>query len=233
MYFTIKNEYGAISYFDNDEEMLKQRDANLFFEQNYVVSYLKDYILQSKVILDIGAHCGSHTILYKKLNPEVQVYSFEPQSKMYNLLVKNIEDNGLDKVYPYNNAVGDYTGRVEMNGYSTDGANSMKKLAYGGEDLFNLGGVQIGSGGESVQMVKIDELKMPCCDFVKIDVEGYEPHVIEGAKLTIQICRPVISYEVNHKSSDRATRTATELLESYNYTCRNVWSENWIATPNF
>ena len=58
MYFTIKNKYGVISYFDNDEEMLKQRDENLFFEQHYVLSYLKEYITESKIILDIGAHWG-------------------------------------------------------------------------------------------------------------------------------------------------------------------------------
>lgn len=232
MYFTITNEYGSISYFDNDEEMVKQRLGNVFFEQEYVLSYLKRYVESASVILDIGAHCGSHTVLYKSINPSARVYAFEPQLKMYHLLVKNIKDNGLTEVVAYNNAVGDFTGNAEMNPYSSDGSNSMSPVSYGGDNLYNLAGIQIGAGGESVKMIRLDEMILPCCNFMKIDVEGFEPHVIEGARQMIENCRPVISYEVNHKVSDRATVSSTEILESLGYECSNLWSDNWIAIPN-
>lgn len=233
MYFTISNEYGSIDYYNNDEEMVKQRLSNVFFEQEFVVKHLTDFIKKSSVIYDIGAHCGSHSIMYKRINPDATIYAFEPQLNLYWLLSKNIKTNNLKNVFAYNNAVGDFTGNVEMNPFSTDGSNSMERIEYGGDKYFNLAGVQIGSGGEKVKMIKIDDMMIPCCDFMKIDVEGYEPHVLEGAKDTVARCKPTIVYEVNNKKSDRAISTSTEILESYGYLCTQIWSDNWIATPNF
>jgi len=227
----IENEYGKIAYYENDEEMVKQKEHNLFFEQEYVISYLKDFILKSKVILDIGAHCGSHSMIYKSLNSKCKIYAFEPQTMLYRLLVRNLRSNGYKSVLCLNNAVGNKIGAVEMNSFSTDGLNSYENVSYGGQDMYNLAGIQIGSGGEPAYMITVDSLSLTGCDFIKIDVEGYEPLVLEGALSTIEKYRPVISYESNHKTCKESSISSHELLANLGYECDNVWGDNWIAVP--
>ena len=40
----IENEYGKIAYYENDEEMVKQKEHNLFFEQEFIINYLKSFV---------------------------------------------------------------------------------------------------------------------------------------------------------------------------------------------
>ena len=49
----------------------------------------------------------------------------------------------------------------------------------------------------AAQMVCIDKLAPVKCDFMKIDVEGYEPQVIAGAIETIKKFKPSMLVEVN------------------------------------
>lgn len=228
--FFIQNEYGKIGYYNNDQEMVRQISSNLFFEQEYVENVLKPYIESAEVVLDIGAHCGSHTIMYKKINPDCKVFSFEPQKKIYDLLEYNVVLNGLDGVVCMNVAVGDSLGFVELNDFSSDGDNAFASLNYGDGPAQNLAGVQIGAGGERVEIVPIDSLGIEACDFIKVDVEGYEPKVLRGACRLIERFRPTISYEFNHKTSGDP-ETSYDILESLGYECKNVWGDNWLATP--
>lgn len=227
MTFVIKNNYGSIEYFDNDEEMLKQRESNLFFEQEFVLTVLSEYIQSSKVALDIGAHCGSHTILYKKINPDLTVFAFEPQKAMYSLLTSNIKANDISGVHLYNNAVGHFIGDAHLNKYSSDGTHAFETVYYDDERVFNLAGLSIGSGGELVKMVTIDSL-MLSCDFMKIDVEGYEPFVLQGAVETIERCKPVISFEYNEKTCG-SDISSFHILDDLGYSYHQVSKDNWIA----
>ena len=231
-YIDIQNEYGQIRYYKNDQHMVEQYEHGLFFEQQYILDVLSQYIIKASTIIDIGAHVGSHTVMYKKLNPSALVYAFEPQNMLYKLLCYNVSNNNLDRVYSYNNAVGESVYDSQMNPYSVDGANSMQTIEYGTSDLYNLAGVQIGSGGENIKVVSLDALKMTKCDFMKIDVEGYEPNVLLGARNLILSSKPVISFEVNFKKSPNIDQSSVEILESLGYSCRRAWQDNWIALPN-
>jgi FkbM family methyltransferase len=227
--FRITNEYGSIDYYTNDQEMVKQILPNLFFEQKYVEEWLTQYIENSTVALDIGAHCGSHTLMYKKIKPDLLVYAFEPQSMMHDLLCKNVIMNQLANVWCFNKAVGNISGKVEMNECVSDGHNPTGRIRYGTRDLYNLAGLEVGSGGEVVEMIRIDDYDFPKIDFMKIDVEGYEPLVIEGAVETIKRDRPIISYESNSKRAEGVTRSSHTILTNMGYACRNVWGDNWLA----
>lgn len=227
--FRITNEYGSIDYYTNDQEMVKQILPNLFFEQKYVEEWLIPYIENSTVALDIGAHCGSHTLMYKKIKPDLFVYAFEPQSMMHKLLCENVIMNQLANVCCFNKAVGNINGEVEMNESVPDGHNPTEKIKYGVKQLYNLAGLEIGSGGEVVEMIRIDDYDFPKIDFMKIDVEGYEPLVLEGAIKTIKRDRPVISYESNSKRAEGVTRSSHTILTNMGYACRNVWGDNWLA----
>ena len=231
-FIDIQNEYGNIRYYKNDQHMIEQYMNQLFFEQEYIVNVLAEYVKKASFIIDVGAHVGSHTVMYKKLNPSSIVYSFEPQKLLYKLLCYNVSDNCLQNVYSYNNAVGEGVYDAEMNPYSTDGENSMQEIEYGSSNVYNLAGVQVGSGGEKIKVISLDALKMNRCEFLKIDVEGYEPNVLIGARNMIMSCRPVISFEVNSKKSPNIETPSVEILNELGYSCHRAWQDNWIALPN-
>ena len=76
-------------------------------------------------------------------------------------------------------------------------------------------------------MITIDSLQLEACDFIKIDVEGFEYFVIKGAIQTIQKYKPVIFYEENYKINSQST---TELLKSIGYNSfEMINEENFLA----
>ena len=59
---------------------------------------------------------------------------------------------------------------------------------------WNKGGMGIGKGGEKMKLMTIDSLDLPGLDYMKIDVEGTEGLVIQGA---IEKFHPIICFEHN------------------------------------
>lgn len=219
--------YGYMSYYENDMVFADTLRAGKIYEQDFVIAYLTDIIKSSKTILDIGAHAGSHTVLYKYINPDCIIYSFEPQSMMFNLLQHNINKNFFANIKTFNFGVANIETNSTMNGYVIDGDNAGQNIQYGTGKRFNLGGLQIGSGGEEIKTITIDSLNLDSCDYIKIDVEGFEPLVLIGAEKTIKKFKPVILFESNHKgvskeiankfNVDYPIKTSFDILKDYGY----------------
>ena len=188
------------------------------FEQHIILGPLKTIIQKSKVILDIGANNGNHTLAYSFLSqPECSIYAFEPQKFVFNHLENTVKlnDHTREKVKLFNKAVGD-----------TCRTDTMCTVDITTPQ--NLGGVSIGTGGEEVEMITIDSLNIKSCDFVKMDVEGYESHVILGAKDTISKFKPIIMFEHNRQSEhDTPFKMLSEIHGYTNFKYLD-WS-NWLA----
>lgn len=74
----------------------------------------------------------------------------------------------------------------------------------------------------SVPIITLDSFKLfENVDFIKMDVEGYEPLVIKGGLLTIRKNSPVILCEIN-----RGDFEAKDLLEGMGYRCVDVYYKN-------
>ncbi len=67
----------------------------------------------------------------------------------------------------------------------------------------NYGSLNLGTfeSGEQVQVIPIDSLNLPRCNFLKIDVEGMEIKVLKGAKDTIQKHKPLLYVENDMKEN--------------------------------
>ena len=194
-------KYGLFSVYENDVYIVRYFKLGLVYEEDFIIKYLKPLIEQCRVVLDVGAHIGSHTITYTSLNPAIIVHSFEPQKKVFNLLKQNVLQNNLeDRVNLYNVCVGNNCGDAELAINASDDIGPAGPVSYGDNVPRNIGGVSIGKGGEKVSMISIDSLNLEICDFIKIDIEGYEPLAITGAMDTIHRCRPVICFEKNDKT---------------------------------
>jgi FkbM family methyltransferase len=151
-------------------------------------SYITSKLLKTgNIAIDVGANFGYHTISLSNLvGDSGKVYSFEPQTIIFYQLCGNIFLNGLMNVIPQNLAVGDVSCEVSMNPV----------------DYFagwvNIGDTSVASIGNSISCEPLDyclptEEKI---DFIKIDVQGYECKVLEGASEILKMDKPYLYIEI-------------------------------------
>jgi len=139
-----------------------------------------------KTIVDVGANNGSFTVDFSHLVGDTgKVYSFEPQRIIYYQLCTNVFLNGLDNVYCYNVAIGD----------GFDGYAYIETPNYHQQGPVNFGDVRISNSGDKVEQKALDSYDFEDVVFIKIDVQGYESFVIDGAEATIKKHRPYLFIE--------------------------------------
>ena len=197
---TVNTMYGTVKYNNKDCWIKNVLETGHLYGEKLVLHNLHNYISKSKVILDIGAHIGCHSLLYAHLNTKAKIYSFELQTHMYKLLKDNILNNGIDNVEVFNCAIGDSMKMISVANVITDGLNPYEEYSYDSDKEYNFGGVSIGHGTEEHLMITIDSLNLTDCDFIKIDVEGFEYFVLVGAIKTLVKFKPVIFFESNQKT---------------------------------
>ncbi len=210
-------KYGKIMYNKNEDGIGGVLCHGIHWDGDIIENKLMQFIVNSKVILDVGAHVGCHTIAYSRINPQATIHAFEMQTEMFYYLEKNIKNNDIHNIVLYNNAVGNTIGEFETETKLRDGGY-YKPVKYFTADKFNFGGLGLGIGGEKVKMIKIDNLYLDGCDFIKIDVEGFEYGVLLGAIETIKKYKPVIFYEYADKymTPEMCNIAGLEYHENYN-----------------
>ena len=127
------------------------------------------------VVLDVGANAGSFAVTIGRTRPGATVHAFEPVPRTFDILKANLARNGVANVRAHNSAVGNTAGAVVMTGAVTGSA-----VNY----------VLVGGGqGVTVPCAVLDQFLadhgIDTVDFLKIDVEGYEPKVLQGLSGTL------------------------------------------------
>lgn len=85
----------------------------IFLDRDY--GLLKDLIGDAtEPILDIGAHIGLFSLYANALNPQVQIYAFEPDETNFKALKENLALNHVKNVFPKNVAVSSESGPREI-----------------------------------------------------------------------------------------------------------------------
>jgi len=185
--------HGLFMYNMNDEYIGRSLDIyGEFSEQE--ASLFHQIIKPGMVVLDIGANIGAHTIgIAKIVGGTGQVVAFEPQRVIQQMLCGNLALNGLSNTLALMIALGKQQGMIEV-----------PRVDYGQQG--NFGGVALTMklGGESVPLLTIDSFNFPRCDFIKLDVEGMEQDVLEGAVQTLARCNPILYVENDRREKSPA-----------------------------
>ena len=193
---------------------------HLYCFGNYETSLrtlIQSHVKEGAVCLEIGANIGWHTLLLSKLVGDAgKVHAFEPNPSVLSDLREHLAMNAATNVTLWPMALSDHRGLARFNApiAGSSGAGDGHLITSANE-------VDTGKGVE-VQMETIDHLfsGLERLDFIKIDVEGWEPAVWKGAMETLRRHRPVICLEQLPEHLQRAgfrTSEATEPLLSLGY----------------
>ena len=71
----------------------------------------------------------------------------------------------------------------------------------------------------SSQARRLDSLDLGDVGFIKIDVEGHETEVIDGASELIARCRPIMLVEIEEVHSGKPVRVVINEIERHGYRC--------------
>ena len=241
-YLQKETPFGKIAYYLSDYNFIKRLNTNQIFEQELVFKFLSEVVKQSKYIVDIGSHAGSHTVLYKYLNPTAFIHAIEPQYGMFKLLEHNVKINNFKDIKIYNTAIANIEGETTLCSQVYDSGIDRPgtAISYEKEGHYNYGGVQIGPGGEVVKVATLDNLNLGRIDYIKIDAEGTEPLILIGGEKTIRKYKPVIFFEQNQKTmlpsvikefnASNLSLDSVSILKSYGYTnVERVDNSNFLA----
>lgn len=143
-------------------------------------------------VLDLGANIGFHTLgLARRVGPQGQVTSVEPQRHCFQLLCANVTLNQLPWVHCLRAAAGAVPGScsVPLN-------DPAARHNAGATEVSLDAGV---GGADTVSMITVDGLALQRCDLMKIDTEGFEDRVLQGALGTLGQFRPSLYIEVHDR----------------------------------
>ena len=169
-------------------------------------------------VVEVGANIGSHTVgLANAVGPGGKVIAIEPQRVVHQLLCANMALNSIVWADCVHAAAG-----------SANGIVLMPDIDYGQEG--NFGGVSIepGSQGQPVPMIALDtRLDVKSLRLLKVDVEGMEQAVLQGAAELIRKFQPILYIE-----NDRLDRSEAliRLIQEFNYDC--YWHLPFLFNPD-
>ena len=153
----------------------------------------KKVVKEGDVVVDLGANIGYFSLLAAKLvGKKGKVYSFEPEPRNYNYLLKNIELNGYDNVFATQKAVGEEAGKVKLYicPYDT-GHHTINQ--YGGikeyESVYKYDSTEDKKEFVEVEKVSLDDFfkdRTQQIDVIKMDVEGAEMLALSGMNRIIK-----------------------------------------------
>lgn len=132
--------------------------------------------------LDVGANVGAIALPFAAQRRDWRVLTLEPHPGLYDLLRRTAMQNGLTNVATLRAAAGAQSEMVSFPCPSLEHA-----INYGDLGFHNAEEIP----RTPTQMVALDDLDDPQIRLVKIDAQGYEPHVLKGASRLLEQVRPV------------------------------------------
>jgi FkbM family methyltransferase len=192
------------------------------WEKNVYTAY-KELLNKDSIVIEVGAHVGTHTVEMSKLSKHV--YTFEIQRFLNQLLSYNLIHNECFNVTNFLEIVGNNNSLLPI-----------EEISYDIDRVFNTGVMTVQGlnkpWGYPILQTKLDDKFnfLTRCDLLKIDAEGSEIDVIKGAIKLINKTKPAILIEFD---GDKDKQEIFNLLPNYKfkdvidaYSANNVVYEN-------
>jgi len=163
-------------------------------------SALKRFVRPGMTVYDIGAQAGFYSLFFSQLvGTTGMVYAFEPCAYEARYLLDHIRLNNVPNIRVIQAAVCKRSGLAAL---TFDRGQTQNAISDRSDSILQ------------VPAYSLDDLHLPPPQTIKMDVEGAESAVLEGAKRTLRELRPVV-FVALHGAEQR--RRCVELLETAGY----------------
>lgn len=189
--------------------------------------------IDSDVIIDVGANIGYYTLPVAAAFSESTIHSFEPNSTIARKLEKNVAANEFDdRVTIHTTAISKEAGETTLYVPPNHEKASLHRAHSESPDFFGESGVDRTERVDKTSLdalVKSGEVTAP--DALKIDVEGHELEVLEGAQHVLSQHKPTVYLELHYDTVDVDThqRMASAILNTNGYDIEQINKWIWIA----
>jgi FkbM family methyltransferase len=178
-------------------------EGNLFWVGDYDIwerYHIQRLLPKGSVMFDVGTNFGLYALtLAQRLGPTATIHCFEPNPVTYARLTRNISLNPMRNLHPHQLGLGDWEGtaRVVSNNDTNSGAASLAE-------------------GQGTLITTLDrfceEHKIQRIDFMKVDVEGFEPRLLKGGRRSLERFQPMMQFELNPPVLAHAGSSVDEVL---------------------
>jgi FkbM family methyltransferase len=179
------------------------------------------------IVIDVGANLGSYVIPLAKRNTHLQFEVFEPQRIVYYQLCANIFLNRLSNVYAHNVGLSNeqritnyvlpnYAEETNIGAFSIDFDTRLKDYEVKSEGVT-----------ERMIIIPLDSMQYEKVRLIKIDVEGHELQVLQGAEHTLRENNyPPIIFEAWTWKFPEKRKALFNHLEGLGYTITEMGQNN-------
>ena len=180
----VRLENGLIMTGDTELEMW--RAETLLSKEPETIAWIDHFHRRGGAFYDVGANVGGYSLYAAYANKDLLVYSFEPVTNNYLALLRNKELNQLVNMRPFQLALSSENGLDAI--YISD-----RRVGNSGAQIsapINEHGLQFEPlDKEMLLCVQLDtlvgEFNFPVPNFMKIDVDGHELNILNGAMKTL------------------------------------------------
>ncbi len=174
----------------------------------HIFDVAKNYISENSIVIDAGSNYGQYTILFSKASKNVEVYSFEANKFIYDILKKNIEINNSN-AKSFHVLLGNFDKKI-INIEKV----KLSTADYGSQSFKITSKID----SEKIQALKIDDIDFKKkISLFKIDVEGMDYEVLQGAEKTIKAHQMPIIFEFIKEKNQKSLEDYMNLIKSFNY----------------
>lgn len=200
---------GFTIFVDDDDASIGAVIANGIDYEPHVVRALREHLGPGRVMLDVGANVGYHTLTAAVAVGETgRVVAVEANPHNCALLARSVQASGVaDRVEILPFAAGDAPGNLLLDA----GAGS----SNGRVERLGASGAGAGAGDMLVRAVALDDhlRDLHALHVVKIDIEGAELMALEGLDRTVSRLRPPIVFEYTPRLLEAAGATSSAILD--------------------
>jgi FkbM family methyltransferase len=214
-------------------------DLSLFLLGNF-----QSYVIQNKyfslkknaIVFDVGANVGSMALRFAQGASEGHVYAFEPTDYAFKKLQRNLSLNPklAERIYPVQKFLSDQSkSDPQIQAYASwkvDGSAKNSHPLHGGTI----------KPAESVPAITLDQFcvqnQIQRIDLIKIDTDGHEHRVLNGARKTIKKYLPFVVFEIGGyvlKEQELEFEQFHDYFENLRYSLLNIKNGKKINLQNF
>jgi FkbM family methyltransferase len=182
------------------EAYLLYKNIFEYEEIKFALQYLTE---EHNLVLDCGANIGWFSLEIASQKKYLKVISVEPNEMNYNILTKRIERFGIKNVTPFKLAVSNSNTKLNLKMDPKSHANSTISLA---------------PTGITVDSRTVDDFakEFGRIDLIKIDTQGHEVEILNGASKTLEFFHPALLIEIDNSNPER-TEEISAILSKYQY----------------